>query len=756
VIVVSREDVLEYHEGERPGKLQIQATKPLLSQRDLALAYSPGVAHAVTAVAADPLLAYRYTAKGNLVAVVTNGTAILGLGNRGPVAAKPVMEGKAVLFKRLADVDVFDIELDAPDAESVIAATRAIAPGFGGINLEDIAAPAAFEVEERLQEVLDIPVFHDDQHGTAIIVGAALHNALELIGKDIGGIRVVVIGAGAAGVATANFFVQLGVPLRNITMFDRIGMVYDGRTEEMDRYKERFAQPGPPRTLAEALEGADVLLGLSAADVVTPEMVQRMAPDPVLFTLANPEPEIDYGLALQTRPDAIVATGRSDLPNQVNNVLAFPYIFRGALDVQARAINMPMQLAAARALAGLAKEYVPDSVLRAYGVERLSFGREYILPKPNDYRLLEAVAPAVAQAAIETGVARTAIDIGEYRERLQAAQSRGWRVVHSIFEKAQQSPKRVVFVEGEHPSILRAVQQMKAEGLSEPVLLGNRETINARIRQLGLHIQPEIIEPERSGRIAPYAEEIYRLRQRKGVTLQRAREMVHDHNIFGLMMLRMGDADGFVSGLTYEYPAIVRPTLQLIRTRPGVSTVVGVYIVIARGRVYFFADALINADPDPVRLAEIAILTAGFARHLDIEPHVAMISFSNFGSVPRPEPEKVRQAVRIVHERAPDLNIDGEMQVDTALSAEIMDEYYPFSGIRNANVLIFPNLDAANSSLKVLSQLGDVEAIGPILVGANQPVQVLQHAATVQDIVRMAALTAMDAQDLEQRPAAEV
>lgn len=756
MIVVSEEDVLEYHEGERPGKLQIQATKPLLSQRDFALAYSPGVAYAVTALAADPLLAYRYTAKGNLVAVVTNGTAILGLGNRGPVAAKPVMEGKAVLFKRLADVDVFDIELNAPDAESVIEATRAIAPGFGGINLEDIAAPAAFEVEERLQEALDIPVFHDDQHGTAIIVGAALHNALELTGKDIHRIRVVVIGAGAAGVATANFFVELGVPLENITMFDRIGMVYQGRQEEMDRYKERFARSGPPETLEDALRGADVLLGLSAANVVTPEMVRSMAPDPILFTLANPEPEIDYRLALETRPDAIVATGRSDLPNQVNNVLAFPYIFRGALDVQARAINLPMQLAAARALAGLAKEYVPESVLRAYGVDRLSFGRDYILPKPNDDRLLESVAPAVAQAAIESGVARRVIDIEAYRERLQATRSRGWRVVHSIYEKARQSPKRVVFVEGEHPTILRAVQQMKAEGLSEPVLLGNPETIAARIRELGLRIEPRIIEPGQSERAFAYAQEIYRLRQRKGVTMQRAQEMVRDHNIFGLMMLRMGDADGVVSGLTYEYPAVVRPTLQLIRTRPGVSTMVGAYIVIARGRAYFFADALINVDPDSGQLAEIAILTAGFVRQLDIEPHLAMISFSNFGSVPGSEPEKVQEALRIAREREPALNIDGEMQVDTALSGEITDELYPFSRVRNANTLIFPNLDAANSSLKVLSQLGDVEVIGPILVGANQPVQVLQHAATVQDVVRMAALTAMDAQDLEQREAADV
>lgn len=749
--VVSRADVLEYHEGERPGKLQIQATKPLLTQRDLSLAYSPGVAHAVMALAADPLLAYRYTAKGNLVAVVTNGTAILGLGDRGPVAAKPVMEGKAVLFKRLADVDVFDIELDAPDAETVVSATRAIAPGFGGINLEDIAAPAAFEIEERLQAALDIPVFHDDQHGTAIIVGAALRNALLLTGKDIHSIRVVVIGAGAAAVATANFFVELGVRVGHITMFDRIGMVYEGRTEEMDRYKARFAQPGPPRTLAEALVGADVLLGLSAANVVTPEMLGSMAPDPILFTLANPEPEIGYRLAVETRPDAIVATGRSDFPNQVNNVLAFPYIFRGALDVQARAINMPMQLAASRALANLAKEYVPESVLRAYGVERLTFGRDYILPKPNDHRLLEWVAPAVAEAAMETGVARRTVDIAEYREHLQAGGSRGWRVVHSILEKAQQTPRRLVFAEGEHPTILRAVQQMKAEGLSEPILLGNRETISARIKDLGLRIRPKVIEPGDSKRLEAYAEEIYRLRQRKGVTRQRADEMVRDPNIFGLMMVRMGDADGFVSGLTYEYPAVVRPTLQLIRTRPGVSTMVGAYIVIARGRAYVFADALINVDPDPARMAEIAILTAGFVRQLDIEPHVAMISFSNFGSVPGSEPEKVQQALRIAREREPDLNIDGEMQVDTALSGEIMEEYYPFSQIRNANTLIFPNLDAANSSLKLLSRLGDVEVIGPILVGANRPVQVLQHAATVQDIVRMAALAAMEAQDLEQR-----
>ncbi len=746
--MISEEDVLEYHRGERPGKIQIEATKPLLSQRDFALAYSPGVAFAVGALDREPRLAYEYTAKGNLVAVVTNGTAILGMGNRGPIAAKPVMEGKAILFKNLADVDVFDLELDAPLPEQVVEAVRMLAPGFGGINLEDIGAPSCFEVEERLRDLLPIPVFHDDQHGTAIVVGAALINALHLTGKDIHAIKVVVNGAGAAGVACADMFVDLGVRREHIIMFDRVGMVVEGREEEMDRYKGRFAQPPPALDLQTALQGADVLLGLSVGNIVTPEMLLGMGPDPILFTLANPEPEIRYDLAIATRPDAIVATGRSDHPNQVNNVLVFPYMFRGALDVQARAINEVMKRAAAQALAELAREYVPESVLRAYGLQQLRFGRDYIIPKPNDHRALEWVSSAVAAAAIESGVARKTIDIAEYRERLRVGHGRGRQIVRAIMEKAERTRKRLVFAEGEHPTILRAARILEHEGVAEVVLLGRREIIEQRLAVLGLDIQSTVIDPLHSSDLEAYAEEVYRLRQRHGITWKRAQEMVREPNIFGLMMVRTGMADGFLSGLTYEYPAVVRPILELIRTRPGASTMAGAYLVIARGRVYIFADGLINIDPEATQLAEIAIVTADFARQLDIDPHIAMISFSNFGSLRHPGSEKVREAVRLVRERRPDLNVDGEMQADTALSSQIMEEYYPFSRVRGANVMIFPSLDAANSSLKVLSQLGDVEVIGPIIVGAAKPVQVLQHGFGPRDIQRIAAIAAVEAQEL--------
>lgn len=749
--MISEDDVLEYHRGERPGKLQIEATKPLLTQRDFSLAYSPGVAFAVGALDRDPQLAYEYTAKGNLVAVVTNGTAILGMGSRGPVAAKPVMEGKAILFKNLADVDVFDIELDAPRPEQVIEAVRMLAPGFGGINLEDIAAPSCFEIEERLRDLLPIPVFHDDQHGTAIVVGAALLNALLLTGKDIRAIKVVVNGAGAAGVACANMFIDLGVERANITMFDRLGMIVEGRTEEMDPYKGRFAQPPPVVDLQTALRGADVLLGLSIGNIVTPEMLEGMATDPILFTLANPEPEIRYDLAIETRPDAIVATGRSDHPNQVNNVLVFPYMFRGALDVQASAINEAMKRAAAQALADLAREYVPEAVLRAYGLQQLRFGKDYIIPKPNDNRALEWVSSAVAAAAMDSGVARKMIDIGEYRERLRVGHGRGRQIVRAIMQKAERTRKRLVFAEGEHPTILRAARILEHEGVADVVLLGRREVIEQRVALLGLPLQPTIIEPDRSPDLQSYAEEVYRLRQRRGVTWQRAQQMVREPNIFGLMMVRTGRADGFLSGLTYEYPAVVRPILELIRTRPGASTMAGAYLVIARGRVYVFADGLININPGAVELAEIAIITADFALQLDIDPHIAMISFSNFGSLREPESEKVRQAVRIVQERRPDLNVDGEMQADTALSPQIIEEYYPFSRVHGANVMVFPGLDAANSALKVLSQLGDVEVIGPIIVGAAKPVQVLQHGFAARDVQRIAAITVVEAQELAAR-----
>ena len=756
-MLITKEDVLEYHRGDRPGKLQIQATKPLLSQRDLSLAYSPGVAHAVLALDEDPLLAYEYTTKGNLIAVVSNGSAILGLGNRGAIPAKPVMEGKALLFKRLADVDVFDIELDAQRAEEIIAAVRMIAPGFGGINLEDIAAPICFEVEERLREMLSIPVFHDDQHGTAIITGAALLNALELTGKEIDQVKVVINGAGAAGVASANMYIELGVRRENIVMFDRVGLVYRGRGEEMDPYKERFAQQPdfswdggtPIHTLGDALRGADVLLGVSVGNVVTQEMLMGMARNPVLFVLANPDPEIAYHLAVEARPDAIVATGRSDHPNQVNNVLGFPFVFRGALDVRASAINEEMKLAAAKALAALTKEPVPESVLKAYGLQRLIFGTDYIIPKPNDSRVLEWVAPAVAQAAMESGVARLELDLVEYRNRLRGMQRRGWRIMQAIVEKAQRDPKRVVLVEGEHPTVLRAAQQMERDGIGIPVLLGRPDVINREIDELALQFHPRVVPIEESPRLEAYAEEIYRLRQRKGVTMHRAQDMARVPNIFGMMMVQMGDADVLLSGLTYDYPAVIRPALQLIRTRPGMTSAAGVYMVIARQHAYFFADGLVNIDPGPQDLASIAILTADLARGLDIEPHIAMLSFSNFGSVRHPQVEKVRQAVQIVRDRRPDLNVDGEMQADTALSRDIVDGRYPFSQVCEANVLIFPNLDAATASFKLLSRLGEAEVIGPVLLGTNRSVHALHPFSEVRDILRMTSLAVVVAQGLE-------
>jgi len=776
-MLITKEDVLEYHRGDRPGKLQIQATKPITSQRDLSLAYSPGVAYAVQALDEDPLLAYEYTTKGNLIAVVSNGTAILSLGNRGPVASKPVMEGKALLFKRLADVDVFDIELDAQTAEEIIAAVRMIAPGFGGINLEDIAAPTCFEVEERLRELLSIPVFHDDQHGTAIISGAALLNALELVGKEISRIKVVINGAGAAGIASANMYVELGVRRENIIMFDRVGLVYQGRTEEMDPYKARFAQPAnfswigtqrhqvPPgcgtrqacggvpaiRSLGDALRGADVLLGVSVANVVTQEMLTGMAPDPILFLLANPDPEIRYELAVEARPDAIVATGRSDHPNQVNNVLGFPFVFRGALDVRASAINEEMKMAAARALAALTKEVVPEGVLRAYGLQHLIFGREYIIPKPNDARVLEWVAPAVAEAAMKSGVARIELDLDEYHERLRHMQRRGWRVMHAVAEKARSDPKRVVLVEGEHPKMLRVAQQMVQDGIGRPILLGRRDLIHRQIDTLGLRFRPDVIHVDESARLETYAEEIYRLRQRKGVTRRQAQDMARTPSIFGMMMVQMGDADVSLAGLGSDFPSVIRPALQLIRTRPGVSSAAGVLLVISRDRAYFFADGLVNINPSSSDLADIAVLTADFACGLDIDPHIAMVSFSNFGSVQHPEAEKVRKAVQIVRERRPDLNVDGEVQADIALAGDIMEERFPFSQVRDANVLIFPNLDAANASWKLLSRLGETEVIGPILVGTNKSVHALQPSVEVRDILRMTSLAVVAAQEHERR-----
>jgi malate dehydrogenase (oxaloacetate-decarboxylating)(NADP+) len=743
---ITRQDVIDYHRQGRAGKIEVTATKPLTTQRDLSLAYSPGVAEAVLAISEDNLAAYELTAKANLVAVVSNGTAILGLGNLGPLPSKAVMEGKGVLFKRFADVDVFDIELDARTADEIVAACKAIAPTFGGINLEDIKAPECFEIERRLKEELDIPVFHDDQHGTAIISGAALLNACEIIGKRLEDLKVVISGAGASAIATGEFYINLGVQRENILMTDSQGVIYAGREEGLNEYKIRFANYTDARTLGDAVVGADVFLGLSMAGVLKPEMVATMAENPIILALANPVPEIMPEEALAVRPDAIVGTGRSDYPNQVNNVLGFPFLFRGALDVYARQINEEMKMAAARALAALAHEDVPDSVLTAYGLSSLRFGRDYLIPKPLDARVLLWVAPAVAEAAMQSGVARRHIDLQGYRAELLRRQGPGQLVRSNIINKARmgQRPMRVVYGEGEHPKIIRAAYQVQEEGIGVPILLAEQDDVRRVIDELGLAFDPQVITPHRQD-TSRYEEAYLKLRERKGISRARASNMIHGRTHYGLMMVSMGDADCFISGLTHEYPDIMRPALQVFGTRQGVRHACGVYLTIARGQVYVFTDTTINIDPDAETLAEIAILAADFARTLDIEPRVALLSFSNFGSTPHPLSYKVRDAVQLVHQQRPDIVVDGEMQADTAVIASIIEDRYPFSRVKEANVLVFPDLGAANIAYKLLDRLTEAEAIGPIVLGVGAPVHVLQAGDDVQDIVTMTAVAVMDA-----------
>ncbi|HWQ56777.1 MAG TPA: NADP-dependent malic enzyme [Bryobacteraceae bacterium] len=744
------EEALEYHSCAPAGKVAVVPTKPCRTQRDLSLAYTPGVAVPCLEIARDPSLVYQYTGKGNLVAVVSNGTAVLGLGNIGAAAGKPVMEGKGVLFKRFADIDVFDIELATEDPREIIRACQLLEPTFGGINLEDIKAPECFIIEEELRRTMKIPVFHDDQHGTAIISGAALLNALDITGKRIDQIRVVFNGAGASGISCATHYERLGVRRENIVMCDTNGVIYRGRTKGMNPYKERFASDSSARTLTEALVGADVFFGLSCANCVTPEMIMGMAPDPVIFAMANPDPEIAYDLAVAARPDAIVATGRSDYPNQVNNVLGFPFIFRGALDVRATTINDEMKLAATRALARLAKEDVPDSVRRAYGVDRLEYGRQYIIPKPFDPRVLIWEASAVAQAAMETGVAQRPVDLEEYRDALERRLGKAREFMRVVIHKAQRAPKRVVFPEGEEDKILRAAQILLDEKIATPILLGEESTIRARIADLHLHLEgAEIVDPVSSPNLESYADALYRLRQRRGITLTEAPEFMKRKVVFGSMMVRAGDADALISGLTSHYPDTIRPALQVIQMRKEHRKVAGVYVLITpRGDIYFLGDATVNIEPDAEDLAEIAIMTAETARRFDVEPRVAMLSFSNFGSTPHPLTEKVRRAVEIVKQRAPDLMIDGEMQADTAVAPEIIPETYPFSALKGgANVLIFPNLEAGNIAYKLLARIGGAELIGPILMGLSKPAHVLQRGAEVNDIVNMAAIAVVDAQE---------
>jgi malate dehydrogenase (oxaloacetate-decarboxylating)(NADP+) len=743
-----RNEALEYHRrGGKPGKISVQPTKPLETQRDLALAYSPGVAEPVMEIFRDPANAFEYTSRGNLIGVISNGTAILGLGDRGALASKPVMEGKGVLFKKFADIDVFDIEVDSTDPDEFIRVVRAIAPTFGGINLEDIKAPECFYIEHALKEMLDIPVFHDDQHGTAIITAAGLMNALEIVGKKIEEIKLVVSGAGAAGLSCVRMAMMIGVRRENITLSDYYGVVYKGRTEGMNPFLEEFAQDTDARTLAEIIPGADVFYGLSVGGILKPEMVKQMAKDPIIFAMANPDPEIDYDLAKEARPDAIVATGRSDFPNQVNNVLGFPFIFRGALDVNASAINDEMKLAAAQSLAALAKEDVPDSVLKAYGVNSLIFGREYIIPKPLDPRVLLWESPAVAEAAMRTGVARRTIDLESYREQLAMRQGKGQQVRHYLLNQAKaiEKKKRIVFAEGEEDKIIRAAERVFLEGIGQPILLGRPEVIRERSEMLGISCHSELVDPRSSEHLEGYIESFYTLRQRKGVTPGLARKFLRDPNVFGSMMVAEGDADAFISGLTYEYPEVIRPSLQIHHTSEGNRIAAGVYLMIVNDRVYLFTDATVNIDPSAEDLAEIACLAAQFATKLGLTPRVAMLSFSNFGSTNHPFTEKVRRATALVKQRNPDLIVDGEMQADTALVTEIIDERYPFSQVRDANVLVFPSLEAANIAYKLLDRLGQAQRIGPILLGMGAPVHVLQTGDEVRDIVNISAVAVMDA-----------
>lgn len=745
---ITREDVLEYHRlNGRPGKISVVPTKPMATQRDLGLAYTPGVAVPVLEIEKDPENAYEYTSKGNLVAVISNGTAILGLGDRGALAGKPVMEGKGVLFKKFADVDVFDIEVNSHDPEEIVRVVAAISPTFGGINLEDIKAPECFYIEETLKGMLDIPVFHDDQHGTAIISGAALVNGLEVVDKNIADVRIVVSGAGAAAISCSELMVRLGVTRLNIMLVDSKGVVYKGRQEGMNKYKERFACETDSRSLADAVRDADVFYGLSIADILTEAMVKTMAENPLIFAMANPDPEIKYELARAVRPDAIVATGRSDYPNQINNVLGFPFIFRGALDVRARAINEEMKVAASQALARLAKEDIPDSVLRAYGLESLKFGRDYIIPKPLDPRVLLRESPAVAQAAMETGVARRQIDLEEYREQLAFRLGMGEQVRHFILHKAQSCPnkKRIVFAEGEENKIIRAAAMIQDDGIGQPILVGRPEVIAQRIATLGLDCNLEIVDPDAFPRRSEYNEAYYTLRQRKGVALQDTNNLLSDPNIFGPMMVKMGDADAFVSGLTHDYPEVIRPALQIHHTAPGVKRAAGAYIIVVDNRTYLFTDATVNIDPSAEDLAEIACLSADLARQLGMEPRVALLSFSNFGSTPHPLSDKVRKAVELIRARCPDFKVDGEMQADTAVVPEIIENRYPFSEVKDANVLVFPSLEAANIAYKLLARLGNAQAIGPILLGMGAPVHVLQTGDEVRDIVNIAAVAVMDA-----------
>ena len=745
---MKREDALEYHSSGRPGKIAVVPTKPLNNQRDLALAYSPGVAVPCLEIESNPEDAYKYTAKGNLVAVVSNGTAVLGLGNIGALAAKPVMEGKANLFKQFADLDVFDLEVGSENPDDVIKFCQLLEPTVGGINLEDIRAPDCFYIEETLRKTMKIPVFHDDQHGTAIISGAALLNALECVGKKIEKIRVVFSGAGAAAISTAEHYVRLGVPRENILLTDRQGVIYEGRPGELDPYKAKFANRTKARTIGEALVGADVFVGLSVAGAITGEMVAKMSKKPIVFALANPEPEILPDQVRAVRSDAIIATGRSDFPNQVNNVLGFPFIFRGALDARATQVNEEMKMAATRALAALAKEDVPESVSRLYGLRSVKFGPDYLIPFPFDPRVLLWVAPAVAWAAVASGVAREMIDLEHYREQLEARLGRARGIMRGIINRAVRDPKRVVFPEGEEPKIIRAARMIVDEGIGAPILLGQRDAIHRIAGENHISLRDILIEdPGTSEKRDKYADYLWKRRQRKGLSHGEAHQLLFNGNYFGSVMVACGDADALLSGVGMHYPETIRPALQVIGPHPKAEIVSGLYMLVFEKHVIFLGDTTVNIDPTAEQLAQIAYSAGRIVRTFGITPRIAMLSFSNFGSVSHPEAEKVAKAVAILRKRDPALIVDGEMQADTAMDENILKSSYSFSVLKErANVLIFPNLSAGNIAYKLLHHLGGATKIGPFLVGMNLPVHVLEQGADVQDIVNMAAVAVMDAQ----------
>nr|WP_319393237.1 NADP-dependent malic enzyme [uncultured Desulfobacter sp.] len=743
-------DALEYHRSGRKGKIEVITTKPCATSRDLSLAYSPGVAEPCLAIEDKPGMAYEYTAKGNLVAVVSNGTAVLGLGNIGALASKPVMEGKGVLFKSFADVDVFDIELNTKDPDELIRTVQLLEPTFGGINLEDIKGPECFYIEEELQKTMNIPVFHDDQHGTAIIAAAGMVNALELVGKKIEAIKVVFNGAGAAGIACANLLVSMGVNKNNLILCDSKGVIYKGRTEGMNPYKERLAAQTDDRTLEDAMKGADIFFGVSVKGALTADMLRTMAKDPIVFAMANPDPEITPDEAKSVRGDVIIGTGRSDYNNQVNNVLCFPFLFRGALDTHASAINEEMKLAAVSALAQLAKEDVPDSVRRAYGNTKITFGREYLLPKPFDPRVLLHMAPAVAQAAMDSGVARKPIpDMAKYVENLEALQGRSKEIMRAMINKAKAAPKRVVFPEGNEDKILRSVQILLDERIAIPILIGDEKVIREKAKGLNIDLRDtEIINPRNSDKLEAYTDVLFNKRQRKGLTRYDARRRLRENrNYFGAVMVEQGDADALLSGINAHYPDVISPAIEVIGKKEGLSKVHGLYMMVFKKKVVFCADTTVTIEPTAEELAETAVLAAEHARHFDVTPRVAMLSFSNFGSAYHPLTVKVQKATALVKENAPELTVDGEIQANVALDPDIVKNQYPFSDLKgDANVFIFPDLNSGNITYKMLAKLGNAVAVGPILMGMRKPIHVLQRADDVADIVNMAAVAVNDAQ----------